>query len=121
MAARRSASGRVATRGSPSKNVSVSVVLDRDGSLTPEAVEVLNNAAIDDPHEMYPLSQVAADLGRAGLVRISHGEKIGRNIVWIVELTEAGWPCVTDPEQASRYRKRTALKRLTDRKMIPSV
>jgi hypothetical protein len=85
---------------------------DADGNLTPEAIEVLNNAAICEPYEMYPLSQAAADLGREGLVTVAHGQKRGRARMWEITPTEAGWPLVTDPDAARKWRKRNALKRL---------
>jgi hypothetical protein len=87
---------------------------DADGNLTPAAIEVLNSTAIvwPDAHEMYPLSSIAADLGREGLVTITHGQKRGRNRMWEIKVTEEGWPFVTDPDAACEWRKRCALKRL---------
>lgn len=88
---------------------------DADGNLTPAAIEVLNNAAIDAPHAMYPLSQVAADLGREGFVLITHGEKAGRNRMWNIAITEAGWAFVTDEEALHQHRKEVAFTRLGGR------
>jgi len=85
---------------------------DADGDLTPAAIELLNIAAVHAPYEMYPLSQLAADLGREGLVTVAMGQKRGRLRMWEVTVTEAGWPFVTDLDAAHEWRKRDALKRL---------
>ena len=93
---------------------------NRDGSLTPEAIGLLNKAAVEAPHEMYPLSQLAADMARAGLL-IVRGGGAGTDLAggtgrsyerWRVCVTEAGWRHVTDPEALTRHRREGALKLL---------
>jgi hypothetical protein len=95
-----------------------------DGTLTEQAVLLLNRAAGLEPVFMYPLSQLAADLGRAKLVEIREKrEKTGglnglperwTLTHWVVAITEAGWSHVTDPEALARHRCEVALKRLCD-------
>lgn len=96
---------------------------DLNGDLTAEAIGLLNRSAAADPPTMYPLSQLAADLGRAGLIRVELAD--GRDVtglatrrrhaqVWIFRVTEAGWAHVTDPEALDRRRRELALRRLRD-------
>jgi hypothetical protein len=95
-------------------------VRDVDGNLTDEAIELLNRAAVEAPHEMYPLSQLAADMGRARLLMVKTPEGVEatglasreRKRRWQVYVTEEGWPFVTDRDAAHEWRKRNALKRL---------
>lgn len=96
---------------------------DLNGDLTAEAIELLNRSAAVDPPTMYPLSQLAADLGRAGLIRVELAD--GRDVTglatrrrnaqtWIFRVTDAGWAHVTDPEALDRRRRELALRRLRD-------
>lgn len=84
---------------------------NRDGSLTPEAIDLLNKAAVEAPHEMYPLSQLAADMGRAGLLTIIGGLAPNQR-PWLLYVTNQGWDHVTDPEALTRHRREGILKRL---------
>jgi hypothetical protein len=92
-------------------------------ALTAEKIALINRSAVVNPLAMYPLSQLAADLGRAGLIRVELAD--GQDVtglatrskwdqVWFVRVTEAGWAYVTDPEALDRRRRELALRRLRD-------
>lgn len=91
-----------------------------DGSPTEAAVALLNVTAIENPHEMYPLSQLAADLGRAGLIKVTlsvstmppHRNPSMSNQRWQLLITDLGWNYVTSPEALILKGRRDALKRL---------
>lgn len=91
-----------------------------DGRLSEEAIALLNAAAIENPHELYPLSSLAADLGRAKLleIRLSVGEdprpvsRIMKKQRWRVFITDLGWDHVTAPEALVLKNRRIALRRL---------
>lgn len=85
---------------------------DPDGNLTEEAVDLLNKAAVENPHTMYPLSSLAADMGRDGLIKVVLGDKVGWHRVWAMTITDAGWPFVTAPNAIHRHNKEIAFKRL---------
>jgi len=91
-----------------------------DGTLTSEAVEILNRAARDRPSEVYPLSRLAADMGRAKLLTVVPGLKLPSETgaptrTWSIYVADKGWPHVTDPEALEHHRRKTALKRLRGR------
>jgi hypothetical protein len=94
-----------------------------DGSFTRETIALLNTIAIENPHEMYPLSRLAADLGRAGLVKVSlsvsssppHPAPSMKNQRWQIFITDLGWNHVTSPEALILRSRRDALKRLEGR------
>jgi len=90
-----------------------------DGTLTSEAVEILNRAARDRPFEVYPLSRLAADMGRAKLLVVVPGLKLPSEVggpvtarTWSIYVADDGWSYVTDPEALARHRREVALKRL---------
>jgi hypothetical protein len=83
-----------------------------DGTLTAEAIALLNKAAGIEPLEMYPLSQLAADLGRANLVNVVGASRLSKPFYFIIVVTEAGWVHVTDPDARIRHKRQLALRRL---------
>lgn len=96
---------------------------DASGNLLPEAIELLNKAGREAPHEMYPLSQLAADMGRAGLLAVKTTD--GTDVTglasrkphqrpWLLHVTEKGWEHVTDPEALTLRRREMTMKRLRD-------
>lgn len=96
---------------------------NRDGTLTDEAVALINASAGVEPVKMYPLSQLAADLGRAGLVSVAAASQPQQPATglasrkpaqqpWLVSVTEEGWECVTDPVALDHRRRELALRRL---------
>lgn len=94
-----------------------------DGSLTEEAIALLNTAAIENPHEMYPLPRFVADLGRAGFVTIKlsvssqppHPTPSMKNQRWQIFVTDSGWNHVTSEEALVIKGRRDAIKRLDGR------
>lgn len=103
---------------------------DSNGNLTPEAIDLLNKASREVvsgvPHEMYPLSQLAADMGRACLLTVSDAG--GADVTglasrqrwdrkWRIYVARDGWQHVTDPEALAQHRREETLKRLRDAPM----
>jgi len=88
-----------------------------DGHLTQEAIELLNAIGRADPLEMYPLTQLAADMGRAGLITVKKLEDpdnpVRRRCPWGLYMARLGEGYVTDPELVTKYRCREAVRKLT--------
>jgi hypothetical protein len=96
------------------------------GRLTLAALELLNRVAREEEVWLYPLPQLAADMGRARLLAVTHLPALNTNDgppgpgSWVLTVADNGWYFVTDEEGLRKRRLRIAFKKLGG-KIVPEV
>lgn len=104
------------------------------GRLTTEALALLNRVAREEEVWMYPLSRLAADMGRANLLIVNYipaadgetgvhkpvGPTSETGCAWVINVATDGWHFVTNEEGLRKRRLRIAFQKLGG-KVIPEV